>query len=137
MSGRTQFWLGSVMLALAVGLLVSSAIAPRPLYAQDGIGEGMTREDHAHIASQLFAAYSKVKDVRALASVIGEEELTPLDTQYLEFGDQFEREFLTQGYYDDRSIEETLVLGWRIISSLPREELYRITDEEIAKYYGK
>jgi len=104
---------------------------------KDGIGEGMTREDHAHIASQLFAAYSHVKDVRALASVIGDEELTPLDTQYVKFGEQFEREFLNQDYHEDRSIDETLDLGWKVISTLPREELYRITDEEIEKFYGK
>jgi V/A-type H+-transporting ATPase subunit B len=104
---------------------------------KDGIGEGMTREDHAHVASQLFAAYSHVKDVRALAAVIGEEELTPLDKIYLEFGERFEREFLSQGEYEDRSITETLDIGWNVISTLPKEELYRISEEEIAKYYGK
>ncbi len=104
---------------------------------KDGIGEGMTREDHAHVASQLFAAYSHVKDVRALAAVIGEEELTPLDKIYVEFGEKFEREFLSQGEYDDRSIEETLDIGWKVISHLPKEELYRISEEELNKYYGK
>lgn len=104
---------------------------------KDGIGPGMTREDHAHIASQLFAAYAKVKDVRALASVIGEEELTPLDHTYLKFGESFEQEFLSQREDENRSIEETLDLGWKIISILPREELHRITEEEIAKFYGK
>ncbi len=104
---------------------------------KDGIGPGMTRDDHAHVASQLFAAYSHVKDVRALAAVIGEEELTPLDKVYLEFGERFEREFLAQGEYEDRSIEETLDIGWKVISTLPKEELYRISEEEIAKYYGK
>ena len=104
---------------------------------KDGIGEGMTRGDHAHVASQLFAAYSHVKDVRALAAVIGEEELTPLDKIYLEFGERFEREYLSQGEYEDRSITETLDIGWKVISTLPKEELYRISEEEIAKYYGK
>jgi V/A-type H+-transporting ATPase subunit B len=104
---------------------------------KDGIGEGMTREDHAHVASQLFAAYSHVKDVRALAAVIGEEELAPLDKIYLEFGERFEREFLSQGEYEDRAITETLDIGWNVISTLPKEELYRISEEEIAKYYGK
>ncbi len=104
---------------------------------KDGIGEGMTREDHAHVASQLFAAYSHVKDVRALAAVIGEEELTPLDKIYLEFGERFEREFLSQDEYEDRSITETLDIGWQVMSTLPKEELYRISEEEIAKYYGK
>ena len=104
---------------------------------KDGIGPDMTREDHAHIASQLFAAYAKVKDVRALASVIGEEELTPLDHTYLKFGDAFEQEFLSQEENEDRSIEETLDLGWKVISILPPEELHRITEEELSKYYGK
>lgn len=104
---------------------------------KDGIGPGMTREDHAHIASQLFAAYAKVKDVRALASVIGEEELTPLDHTYIKFGEAFENDFLSQREDEDRSIEETLDLGWRVISILPREELHRITEEELVKYYGK
>jgi len=104
---------------------------------KDGIGEGMTREDHAHLASQLFAAYAKVKDIRALASVIGEEELTPLDHKYLEFGETFERKFLSQGIDEDRTIEQTLDLGWKVLSALPREELQRITEEEIRKFYGK
>lgn len=104
---------------------------------KDGIGPGMTREDHAHIASQLFAAYAKVKDVRALASVIGEEELTPLDHTYLKFGEAFEKEFLAQKENEDRSIEATLDIGWKVVSLLPKEELYRVTEEEIIKYYGK
>jgi V/A-type H+-transporting ATPase subunit B len=104
---------------------------------KDGIGKGMTREDHAHISSQLFAAYAKVKDVRALASIIGEEELTPIDKKYLEFGDAFELKFLSQKENEDRSIEETLDLGWKMVSILPKEELYRVTPDEIEKHYGK
>jgi len=104
---------------------------------KDGIGEGLTREDHAHVASQLFAAYSHVKDVRALAAVIGEEELTPLDKIYLEFGEKFEREFLSQEEYENRDIIKTLEIGWSILSHLPKDELYRISEEEINKYYGK
>ena len=104
---------------------------------KDGIGPDMTREDHAHIASQLFAAYAKVKDVRALASVIGEEELTPLDHTYLKFGEAFEQQFLAQKEDEDRSIEQTLDLGWKVISVLPPDELHRITEEELAKYYGR
>jgi V/A-type H+-transporting ATPase subunit B len=104
---------------------------------KDGIGEGMTREDHAHLASQLFAAYAHVKDIRALASVIGEEELTPLDHTYMKFGDAFEKEFLSQAFDEDRSIEQTLDLGWNVLSVLPRDELHRITEDEIRKYYGK
>lgn len=103
---------------------------------KDGIGEGMTREDHPHLASQLFAAYSYVKDVRNLASVIGEEELTPLDHNYLEFGDEFERKFVSQRIDEDRDIEQTLNLGWEVVRLLPAEELHRLTEEEIGKYYG-
>jgi V/A-type H+-transporting ATPase subunit B len=104
---------------------------------KDGIGEGMTRDDHAHLASQLFAAYAHVKDIRALASVIGEEELTPLDLSYLKFGDSFEKDFLSQAFDEERSIEQTLDLGWEVLQELPREELHRLTEEEIRKYYGK
>ncbi len=104
---------------------------------KDGIGEGMTREDHAHVASQLFAAYSRVKDVRALASVIGEEELTPIDHVYLKFGETFEKKFLTQRDDENRDIETTLDIGWQVLSQLPKEELYRMSEEEINKYYGK
>jgi V/A-type H+-transporting ATPase subunit B len=75
--------------------------------------------------------------VRALASVIGEEELTPLDHTYMEFGEAFEQQFLSQREDEDRSIVETLDLGWKVISILPKEELHRITEEEIAKFYGK
>lgn len=102
---------------------------------KDGIGEGMTREDHPHLASQIFAAYSYVKDVRNLASVIGEEELTPLDHTYLEFGEAFERRFVSQRVDENRDIEQTLNLGWEVVRILPHEELHRLTDEEIEKYY--
>ena len=78
-----------------------------------------------------------MKDVRGLAAVIGEEELTPLDQIYLEFGERFEREFLTQGEYEERSIEQTLDIGWKVLAILPKEELHRITEEELNKYYGK
>jgi V/A-type H+-transporting ATPase subunit B len=104
---------------------------------KDGIGEGMTRGDHPHLASQLFAAYSYVKDVRNLASVIGEEELTPLDHQYLEFGDFFERKFVSQSKDEDRTIEQTLDMGWEALKQLPADELHRITEEELEKYYGR
>jgi V/A-type H+-transporting ATPase subunit B len=104
---------------------------------KDGIGPGLTREDHPHLASQLFEAYAHVRDLRALASVIGEEELSPLDATYLRFGREFEEKFLAQGEHENRTIEQTLDLGWRILSLLPRDELHRMTEEEIEKYYGK
>ena len=97
----------------------------------------MTREDHANVSSQLFASYSKVKSVRNLAAIIGDEELSPLDREYLKFGDKFENEFLMQGEYENRTIEETLDLGWKILTTLPREELYRIKPEYIEKYMPK
>ena len=104
---------------------------------KDGIGEGKTRKDHARLAAQLFAAYAKVKQVKSLAAVIGEEELPPLDKQYLKFGEQFERRYLAQEEYEDRTITETLELGWDVISVLPREELHRLSDADLDEHYRK
>ncbi len=104
---------------------------------KDGIGEGMTREDHKDVSSQLFAAYSKVKSVRSLASIIGEEELSPMDKMYLKFGEKLESEFLSQSEFEDRTIEQTLDLGWKVLSLLPKTELYRIKPEFIEKYMPK
>jgi V/A-type H+-transporting ATPase subunit B len=104
---------------------------------KDGIGEGMTREDHKDVASQLFAAYSKVKSIRNLAAIIGEEELSPLDRQYIRFGEAFENDFLSQGEFENRTIQQTLDIGWKVLSLLPREELYRIAPELIDKYLPK
>ncbi|MBO5236443.1 MAG: V-type ATP synthase subunit B [Spirochaetaceae bacterium] len=101
---------------------------------KDGIGPGMTREDHKDISSQLFAAYSKVKSIRNLAAIIGEEELSDTDKQYLHFGNSFEKDFLTQGEFEDRSIQQTLDIGWKLLSLLPKEDLYRINPEFISKY---
>ena len=102
---------------------------------KDGIGEGYTRFDHSSVANQLFAAYAKVQDARALASVIGEEELSEVDRQYMKFGVQFEKHFITQGFNEDRSIEETLDLGWALLSLLPVSELDRIDEDMLNKYY--
>lgn len=104
---------------------------------KDGIGEGMTRDDHAAVSSQLFACYSKVKSIRNLAAIIGEEELSELDKLYLHFGDRFENEFLTQGEYEDRTIDQTLDIGWSLLKVLPTEELTRIKPELIEKYIGQ
>lgn len=104
---------------------------------KDGIGAGMTREDHAAVSAQLFAAYSKVKSIRNLAAIIGEEELGAEDKMYMKFGDALESQFFTQGEYENRSIEETLDLGWRLLKLLPENELYRIKPELIAKYMPK
>ncbi|MGD8113946.1 MAG: V-type ATP synthase subunit B, partial [Sphaerochaetaceae bacterium] len=103
---------------------------------KDGIGDGMTRKDHPHLANQLFASYSHVKDVRNLASVIGEEELTTLDHQYLDFGAKFENEFVYQRFDENRSIEQTLDLGWEALKTLPAEELQRVSEDELKEFYG-
>ena len=102
---------------------------------KDGIGEGRTRKDHAQVAAQLFASYAKVKRIRALAAIVGEEELSDLDKIYLNFGVTFEEKFLSQGYDENRSIEQTLDIGWHMLSLLPQEELYRIAKEDIQRYY--
>ncbi len=101
---------------------------------KDGIGEGFTRKDHPHLSSQLFASYSRVQEVRALASIIGEEELTDVDKAYLKFGEDFERIFLSQGFSENRDIETTLDLGWSILKNLPETELTRVSKEEIEEY---
>jgi V/A-type H+-transporting ATPase subunit B len=101
---------------------------------KDGIGEGMTREDHKDVSSQLFAAYSKVKQVRNLASIIGEEELSDNDKLYLKFGEKFEQIYLTQGENENRDIGRTLDLGWQVLTYIPKEELLRVKTEYIDKY---
>lgn len=93
---------------------------------KDGIGKDYTREDHKEVADQLFSSYAKVGEVRKLASVIGEEELSDTDRKYLEFGRAFEQQFLRQGEYENRTMEETLETGWKVLSILPPEELDRI-----------
>lgn len=104
---------------------------------KDGIGKGYTREDHQDLANQLFSSYAHVGDARALASVIGEDELSPLDKKYLKFGEMFERKFVAQGREENRSMEETLNLGWELLQILPREELDRVDTKILDKYYKK
>ena len=102
---------------------------------KDGIGKGYTREDHQDLANQLFSSYAKVGDARALASVIGEDELSPIDKKYLAFGKAFESRFVGQGPQENRTIEETLNIGWELLGMLPREELDRIDTKVLDKYY--
>jgi V/A-type H+-transporting ATPase subunit B len=102
---------------------------------KDGIGEGRTRADHSHLSSQVYAAYAHVQDVRALASVIGEEELTSIDQKYLEFGKAFEHKFVSQALTENRSIDQTLDISWQLLSLLPKEELTRVSLDEIKQYY--
>lgn len=101
---------------------------------KDGIGEGFTREDHPDLANQLFSSYSRVQEVRALAQIIGEEDLSEVDQRYLKFGRDFEDKFISQDFNENRNIEETLNLGWDILSDLPVEELNRIDPKLIEKY---
>ncbi|HKL43020.1 MAG TPA: V-type ATP synthase subunit B [Clostridia bacterium] len=104
---------------------------------KDGIGEGYTREDHPDVSNQLFASYSKVKEIRDLAQIIGENDLSEMDQMYMKFGRAFEEEFLSQGREEFRSIDESLNLSWKILSILPASELDRLNNELIEKHYIK
>ena len=102
---------------------------------KDGIGAKYTREDHQDVANQLFSSYARVGEARDLASVIGEDELSAVDKKYLEFGTAFEREFVAQGAAENRSMEETLDIGWKLLHILPKEELDRIDTKILEKYW--
>ena len=103
---------------------------------KDGIGEGFTREDHPALSNQLFAACSKVEEAKSLASVIGEDELSETDKMYINFGKEFDARFLSQGKEENRTIEQTLDIGWELLRLLPKSELDRKPDEILDKYYG-
>lgn len=100
-----------------------------------GIGEGKTREDHAGTMNQLFAAYSRGKDARELAVILGESSLSEMDRLYARFATEFEEKYVSQGFDTNRSIEETLDLGWKLLGILPRSELKRIKESILDKYY--
>ncbi|WP_010166984.1 V-type ATP synthase subunit B [Candidatus Epulonipiscium viviparus] len=102
---------------------------------KDGIGAGYTREDHVDLTNQLFAAYSHVQDIRSLAQIIGEDDLSEIDQLYLKFGKKFEERFISQGNHENRSITETLDIGWEMLRILPKEELDRIPPEMLDKYW--
>ena len=102
---------------------------------KDGIGEGYTRKDHQDVANQLFACYAKVQDARSLASVIGEDELSEMDQQYMKFGRRFEQIFIGQGFHTNRSMQETLNLGWALLSTLPEAALDRLDPQLIKENY--
>ena len=102
-----------------------------------GIGKGRTREDHAATMNQLFAAYSRGKDAKELAVILGEAALSDVDKQYAAFADAFEKEYVSQGYQTNRAIEETLDIGWKLLAMLPRAELKRIRDDMLDKYLPK
>ena len=99
-----------------------------------GIGVGKTRRDHADTMNQLFAAYSRGKEAKELAVILGEGSLSEVDKQYAKFSDAFENSYVSQGYQTNRSIEETLNLGWKLLRMLPRTELKRIRDELLEAY---
>lgn len=102
-----------------------------------GIGKGKTREDHANVMNQLFSAYARGKEAKELMSILGESALSDVDKLYAEFAESFEQEYVSQGYDNDRSIEETMNLGWKLLSILPKTELKRIDSKYIDMYYGK
>ncbi len=102
-----------------------------------GIGKGKTREDHAATMNQLFAAYSRGKDAKELAVILGEAALTDIDKQYAGFADAFEKQYVSQGYRTNRSIQETLEIGWKLLAMLPRSELKRIRDDMLDQYLPK
>lgn len=102
-----------------------------------GIGEGKTRADHSNTMNQLFAAYARGKDAKELMTILGEAALSDIDLIYAKFAEEFEKEYVSQGFSTDRDIEETLNIGWKLLSILPRSELKRIDDVYLDKYYGK
>jgi len=102
-----------------------------------GIGKGKTREDHANTMNQLFAAYARGKEAKELSQILGEAALSEVDRIYARFADAFEREYVSQGFTTDRTIQQTLSIGWKLLSMLPKNELKRIKDEYIDQYYGK
>lgn len=104
---------------------------------KEGIGPGKTREDHGDVSNQLYASYSRGQELRSLAIIVGEESLSETDRKYLRFADAFERRFLSQGFYENRSIEETLDVGWEVLSIIPESELTNIKDVYIEKYHPK
>ncbi len=101
----------------------------------DGIGEGLTREDHGDVSDQMYAAYAEGEDLRDLVNIVGREALSERDNKFLDFADRFEAEFVQQGYDTNRSIDDTLELGWDLLSDLPKEELNRIDEELIEEHY--
>ena len=102
-----------------------------------GIGEGKTRADHANTMNQLFAAYARGKEAKELMVILGEAALTDIDKLYARFADEFEKKYVSQGYDTNRTIEETLEIGWELLRILPRSELKRIDDKYLDMYYDK
>jgi V/A-type H+-transporting ATPase subunit B len=117
---------------------VQPPINPLPSLSRlmdDGIGEGLTRGDHGGVSDQLYAAYAQGEDLRDLVNIVGREALSETEINYLDFAERFEEEFVQQGYDTNRDIEETLDIGWELLSMLPKTELNRVDEEEIEKRY--
>ncbi|MGH0149328.1 UNVERIFIED_CONTAM: hypothetical protein FKN15_019543 [Acipenser sinensis] len=104
---------------------------------KSAIGEGMTRKDHADVSNQLYACYAIGKDVQAMKAVVGEEALTSEDLLYLEFLQKFEKNFIAQGPYDNRTVYETLDIGWQLLRIFPKEMLKRIPQSTVAEFYPR
>jgi V/A-type H+-transporting ATPase subunit B len=104
---------------------------------KEGIGKGRTREDHREVSDQLYYAYAEGRSFRDLVAVVGEEALSARDKLYLNFAESFEKDFISQGVYEDRDIDSTLDLGWRLLSAIPETELKRIDPATIQKYHPK
>ncbi len=102
---------------------------------KDGVGEGKTRADHQEISNQCYDAYSRAQEVRALSEIVGKGGLTEVDRKYMDVGDMFEKEFLSQGLDENRNLEETLGLQWKVASALPKNELTKVKDKFIDQYY--
>lgn len=102
---------------------------------KDAIGKGLTREDHPKLFMQLYSSYARALEVRAIAAIVSEEEMTPIDQDYLKFGKMFEEEFINQRFDENRSIDESLDLAWKILSILPKSELTNMSTQELLRYY--
>jgi len=102
-----------------------------------GIGKDRTREDHAGVSNQLYAAYAEGCDLRDLVAIVGEDALSDRDRKFLKFADEFEKKFVTQDTHENRSIIDTLTIGWKLLSELPKSELKKIDEKYIEKYFPK
>ncbi len=116
---------------------LKTAARGHKLLKDKGVGVGKTREDHASTMNQLFAAYATGKEAKELMTILGESALSPTDLLYAKFADEFEKRYVSQGYETNRSVIETLDLGWELLSILPKSELKRIKQEMIDKYLPK
>ncbi len=128
-------WNDNHRMCVFTSLEIQMASVPASRLKDQGIGEGKTRLDHSSTMNQLFASYSRGKDAKELMVILGESALTEIDKIYAKFADEFEEKYVSQGNETNRSIEETLSIGWELLSILPKTELKRISEELIEQYY--